>query len=315
VRHRHVALDLDAGLLVGVGAAVYATIVGAIRGVVPDRIPGVTLLLLAVGFGALGFAVGSVVAARPDFGTTTRGALLRGFVATVPVYAAGGLMFIAPEQWLTLLPLFSVVPAALVGPPIGVFMYRLYRRAERRDPRPSIFSGLGEAASSPDTASPDPSVDLAWQKGELLGSWTPLLVTVALFASFGLGSLAIELADLELRGLRPRETPSLHVNDRLPVLVQAVRTDSTDAAARLKLGSVLVSFGRFDEAVEQLSEAVRLDSTLVESWRMLGRAAFYAGRRDLALEAYWNAQRIDPAVVQRAGIDRVVWLSLLNPIE
>ena len=105
-------LDIDAGVLAGAFATVFAAAVGAVRGVAPGQVTGFSLAALAGVFGLAGFVVGSVIAGVPDFGPTRRAALLRGFVATIPVYGCGGLLFLGPERWFTLLPLTSVVAAA-----------------------------------------------------------------------------------------------------------------------------------------------------------------------------------------------------------
>ncbi len=304
------SFDTDAGVVAALGAAIYVAVVCGIRGLLPGRISGIEFTSLLIGSTLFALAVGGVIAGRPDFGPTQRAALVRGFLAMVPLYAAGGLLFLAPEQWVPVLVVFSLAPAALVGPPIGVFMYRLFRRQRGRPARPGIVGWYHEQHDVPQRE--DPSVHTAWQKGELLGSWTPLLISVALFASFGLGSLAIEIADLELSGLRTRTPRSVRIADRLPGLYEAVRADSNDARARFALGVALTSVGRFDAALRELTFAARQDSSRVDHWRMLGRAAFYAGRTEVAFEAYWNAQRLDPAVVQTGGLDWVIWDSLLN---
>ncbi len=303
--------DFDAGILAALVGGIYTAAVCGVRGVIPGRLSGFETALLVGGFSAFSMIVGGVIAGRPDFGPTTRSALVRGFLATVPVYAAGGILFLPPEQLLLLLPFFSIAPAALVGPPIGIFMYRLHRRPKPAPDTPGIFgSPTGPRESA--RASSDSSIELAWQKGELLGSWTPLLVTVALFASFGLGTLAIEMADLELAGFRSARPPPPTVADRLPLLYERIRADSGDARARFELGVLLTSVGRFDEAVAELTHATRLDSTRVDHWRMLGRAAFYAQRADVAYQAYWNALRLDGNVTSPEGLDHVIWNALLN---
>ncbi len=308
----HSRFDVDAGLVVGLVAALYVMAVGGVRGLLPGRISPLEFGLLVAGFTTFTMIVGAIIAARPDFGRTRRAALIRGFIATAPIYAAGGILFLPPEQWAVLLPFFSFAPAALVGPPIGIFMYRLYRRPRDGAMPPGVRGWLRERETLR-RASGDPSVDLAWQKGELLGSWTPMLITVALFASFGLGTLAIEMADLEFTGFRlsrPSPTPA---PDSLTLLYEAVRRNAEDPRARFRVGVVLTSLGRFDEAVKELTLAARLDSSQVDHWRMLGRAAFYAENRDLALEAYWNAQRLDPSIIPLRGLDRAIWGSLLDP--
>ncbi len=286
-------LDFDAGFLVAGFGAVYAAAVGAVRGLVADRVSGLGLGILVVVFGVAGMTVGSVIAGRPDFGPTKRAALVRGFVATIPLYAAGGLLFLPPERWFAVLPILSVAASALVGPPIGIFMYRLHRRLDSAD------------------LSADPGVQLAWLKGELLGSWTPLLLSIALLALLGVGMRAFPAGDV-MPGRSDAGQSAAQVADRLPVLYRAVRSDSTDSSARYQLGTALTSVGRFEEAMDELALAISLDSIDTEYWRALGRAAFFGKHPSRSVEAYWNALRLEPGVLGLSGLDRVILDAVLT---
>ena len=288
MRRARLPLDLDAGFLVGVFGVVYAAAVGVARGLMPGVLSGRALAVLAAAFGVAGFVVGSVIAGRPDFGPTKRTALARGFVAVIPLYAAGGLLFLPVRSWFSLLPAMSVAASALVGPPIGVFMYRLHRRRD--------------AAEPPD----DPAVELAWLKGELLGSWTPLLLSIAVLAALGVGMRALP-EEVTAPPRHPPAVPTLvELLGRLPALEGAVAADSSDAAARCALGRALTSFGRFRAAVDLLTASVELEPQRIDCWRALGRATFYAGQMQYTARAYWNVLRLDPAAVGSSGLDRVM---------
>ena len=286
---KKLTLDIDAGFVVAAFGVLYAGFVGFVRGFATGRLSGVSFLILIATFGIVGMGVGSFVAGRPDFGPTKRAALIRGFVALIPLYGSGGLVFLPPERWFTLLPVLSLAVAAFVGPPIGIFMYRLQRRIDPAD------------------GSIDRGVHLAWLKGELLGSWTPLLVSVALLGAFGVGIRAIP--DEFLRPIR--DSGYANLSDRLPALYRAVQADTADARAQYELGSMLIAVGRFSESIEHLTVAVAVDSARSEFWRMLGRARFYANSTEKSLEAYWNVQRLDPRSLGNEGLDRTIWDALL----
>ncbi len=286
--------DIDAGFLGGAIGAVYAAVLGYIKGGSVGAVSGWELVLLAAAFGAIGLVVGSVIAGRPDFGPNLRSAMVRGWVATIPLYAAGGLLFLAPEHWFSVLPVTTLIAATLVGPPIGIFMYRLHRRV---DPVHDTVR--------------DESVRLAWLKGELLAGWTPLLVSIALLAAFGITVQVLPIQELAPR--RPAPTPSLmQLRERLPAMLQAAVNDSTDPAAHYELGVALSSLGNFSEAMEHLRTAVRHDTTRVEYWVRLARAAFYGKQPSVTLEAYFNALRLDASALGRTGLDRRIWEAALT---
>ncbi len=281
-------LDYHAGLLAGLFCAIYAAIVGSVRGVSTEMLTGRTLGLLVLIFGVAGAVVGGVVVGRPDFGPSKRTAIVRGFVAAIPVYATGGLLFLPVSRWFSVLPLLSVAAAGIVGPPIGIFMYRLHRRRDT------------------DEAVADPGVELAWLKGEMLGSWTPLLLSIAILASLGVGMRALPE---EVTGSSPRSPVPLtssEIGRLLPELRDSVDADTANPSARFRLGGALFSLGQFDAAVQQLQRAVELDSSSVSFWIALGRAAFFVGTPDLSARAYWNAIRLDPAALDPTGFDRVI---------
>lgn len=284
-------LDFDAGLLVAVFSAIYAVGVGLLRGVVPGYISGLGLAMLVGVFSVAGFTVGSLVAGTPDFGPTKRAALMRGFVAAIPLYAAGGLLFLPPDRWFSLIPLLSVAAAGIVGPPIGIFMYRLHRRLDPTE-EPS-----------------EPGVQLAWLKGELFGSWLPLLISIALLATLGVGMRVVPTASTTSSLLR---RPKVRAIDQLPALYREVAADSADATLRYRIGVVLTSLGAFDEAVAHLAVALSLDSTRAEYWRALGRAAFFNGEHPRSLESYWNALRLDPDAIGEGGIDHAAFGAALE---
>jgi hypothetical protein len=202
-------LDFDAGFLVAVFGAIYAAAVGVLRGVLPGYTSGTGLAVLVGVFAVAGFTVGSLVAGTPDFGPTKRAALVRGFVAVIPLYAAGGLLFLPPDRWFSLVPLLSVAAAGIVGPPIGIFMFRLHRRLD------------------PTEEPIEPGVQLAWLKGELVGSWLPLLISIALLAALGVGMRVVPTASTASSLSR---RPRVRVIDQLPVLYRDVGADSTDAS-------------------------------------------------------------------------------------
>jgi hypothetical protein len=276
------SLDVDAGFLAAAFGAVYAAVVALARGGFPGRMSGVAFAVLVAVFAIAGMSVGSVIAGRPDFGPTKRAALVRGFVAAIPVYAAGGLLFLSPERWFTLIPVVSVVAAAIVGPPIGIFMYRLHRRVDSP-----------ESPVAPDG-------QLAWLKGELVGSWLPLLFSIALLAALGVGMRAVPTVDPT--AVSPR-TP-VAVIEQLPDLYRSVEVDSADPRARHALGVALTSLGGFTAATRHLVVAASLDSSNAEYWRALGRARYFGADYPGATEAYWNAIRLDPSAVRGGGIDR-----------
>lgn len=285
------SLDFDAGFVVAVFGAIYAAAVGVLRGILPGYISGIGLTILVGVFAVAGFTVGSLVAGTPDFGPTRRAALMRGFVATIPLYASGGLLFLPPDKWFSLIPLLSVAAAGIVGPPIGIFMFRLHRR---RDP----------------TEEPsEPGVQLAWLKGELVGSWLPLLISIAVLAALGVGMRTVPTASTTSSLSR---RPRVRVINQLPGLYREVAADSADASPRYRLGVVLTSLGGFDDAVGHLTAALSLDSTRAEYWRALGRAAFFNREHPRSLEAYWNALRLDPAAIGEGGIDRVAFDAALE---
>jgi hypothetical protein len=277
-------LDFDAGLLVALFSAAFVAAVGAVRGLAPGYLSTVSYALLILIFAMAGFVVGSVIAGRPDFGPDGRAALVRGFIATIPLYACGGLLFLPPEGWFSLIPILSLVAAGLVGPPIGIFMYRLHRRVDSPD--------------APD----DAGVQLAWLKGELLGSWTPLVLSIGLLAALGVGLRVVPEVDPSVTS-----RPPVPVSERLPELYRAVESDSGNADARYELALALTSIGRFGEALSQLSVATALDSLRPDYWRALGRAAFFAGRQGTSAEAYWNALRLDPGAIGQEGLDREIF--------
>jgi tetratricopeptide (TPR) repeat protein len=285
---RHYPLDLDAGFLVAASAAVFAAVVGVFRGLSPGLVSKFSLGVLVGIFAIAGLIVGSVIAGRPDFGPNKRAALVRGFVATIPLYACGGLLFLPADKWFSLIPLLSVVAAALVGPPIGIFMYRLHRRVDPRD------------------SDTDDSGQLAWLKGELLGSWIPLLISVALLAALGVGMRVVP--EVDPTEIQPPHVPVTRV---IPSLYRAVVEDSLDPTAHFELGEALTLIGRYEEALYHLSIAVAIDSLDADYWRALARAAFYGGEVNRPAEAYWNAVRLDPAALGRAGIDREVFKAVI----
>jgi tetratricopeptide (TPR) repeat protein len=206
----------------------------------------------------------------------------------IPLYATGGLLFLPVAAWFSLLPLLSVVAAGLVGPPIGIFVYRTFRRRD--------------AVEAP----VEPAVELAWLKGEMLGSWTPLLVSIAVLGSLGVGMRALP-EPVAAPPPRPPAPPALaELVELLPSLRAAVEADSADPNARRQLGAALFSLGRFESAAAELGVAVGLDSSSVESWRALGRALYYAGFPRQSARAYWNVLRLDPSSLNAAGLDRVV---------
>jgi len=283
---RMLPLDLEGGALVAGACSVYAAIVGWVRGVSPDILSLKALVFLGLAFGIAGFVVGSVVLGRPDFGPSKRWAAVRGIIAVIPVYATGGLLFLPAERWFALIPVLSVAAAGLVGPPIGVFMYRTFRRRDSKN------------------APLDSSVELAWLKGEMLGSWTPLLFTIAILATLGVGLRAIPE---EVTTPDEPTPPTLgEIYQSLPALRDAVEADQESHEAMFDLGSALLKIGRFDEAVDQLQNALLRDSSSVETWIALGRAAFYAGRPALSARAYWNVLRLEPAALSSTGLDRVL---------
>jgi len=285
---RRLPLDLDAGLIVGLFCAVYAGVVGFSRGVSAGLLSGWALALLVAIFTVAGAVVGAAVAGRPDFGPSKRTAAVRGFVAAIPLYAIGGLLFLPVSSWFSLLPVLSVSAAGLVGPPIGIFVYRTYRR---RDSKEEPI---------------EPAVELAWLKGEMLGSWTPLLISVAILASLGVGMRVLP-QEVTMPPASPPPPPTIsELHDMLPDLRAAVEADPNSHEARLELGTALFSLGLFEESVVELTEAVRLDSTVSASWIALGRASYYAGMPQKAARAYWNVIRIDPSALNSPGIDRVV---------
>lgn len=282
MKQKQLSLDLDAGFLAGAFGAAYAGAVGLLRGGFPGGLSAVALAVLVTVYAVAGFSVGSVIAGRPDFGPSRRAALVRGFVAALPVYAAGGLLFLPPERWFALIPVVSLVAAAVVGPPIGIFMYRLHRRVDSRD------------------ALDEPGEQLAWLKGELVGSWLPLLVSIAVLAGLGVGMRAVPAVDpdaVRQRGPRP-------AIEQLRDLYLSVARDSVDPGIRHQLGLVLTSLGGFRNAVDHLTVATTLDSANAEYWRALGRASYFARDYAGATESYWNAMRLDPSSVPVAGIDR-----------
>lgn len=282
------SLDFEGGLIAGLFCAVFAAVVGGIRGVHAGLMSGQALGLLVLLFGAAGAVVGAVVLGRPDFGPSKRTAVVRGIVAAVPVYATGGLLFLPVERWFSVLPLLSVTAAGLVGPPIGIFVYRLHRRRD--------------AAEAP----VDPGVELAWLKGEMLGSWTPLLVSIAILAMLGVGMRALP-AEVAVPPPRPPTPPSLaEVVAALPSMREAVLTDSLEPDARFRLGTALLSIGQFESSVEHLRKAVDLDSSSVAAWIALGRASYFADSSALSTRAYWNVIRLDPAALIPTGLDRVI---------
>ena len=286
-------LDLHAGIVVAIFSAAYTAVVAGFRGLTPGLMSGAAFALLIGAFAIAGFVVGSVVAGCPDFGPSKRTALVRGFVAAIPLYAAGGLLFLPVDGWFSLLPLISVIAAGLVGPPIGIFMYRLHRR--RNTERPII----------------EPGGELAWLKGEMLGSWTPLLLSIAVLGALGVGMRAVpeQVTSPE----DEVEPPSLsELATLLPELRSAASSDSTDSSAWYELGFALTSMGDFLSAVECLDHVVALDSSSTTAWVALGRAAFYSGQMQLAARAYWNALRLDPSVLAPNGLDKVVLDAVLN---
>lgn len=277
-------LDLDAGFLVAAFAALYAAAVGALRGLLVGAISQFSYGVLIAIFGVAGMIVGSVIAGRPDFGPNRRAALVRGFLATLPLYACGGLLFLPATSWFTLIPLLSLLAAALVGPPIGIFMYRLHRRLD-----------------SPDSVAEE-SGQLAWLKGELLGSWTPLLISVALLAALGVGMRVVpEVDPSEVRRPQPA---AQHV---IPDLYRAVEADSLDPRARFELGRALASLGYEAEALDHLTVAVAIDSLEPDYWLALAHAAFYGGQLQRSGDASWRALRLDAAAIGRAGINREIF--------
>ena len=286
-------LDLHAGFLVGVFSAVYTAVVAGFRGLAVGLLSGMAYGLLIGSFAVAGFVVGSVIAGRPDFGPSKRTALVRGFVAAIPLYASGGLLFLPVDRWFALLPIISVVAAGLVGPPIGIFMYRLHRRRDTE--RPII----------------EPGGELAWLKGEMLGSWTPLLLSIAILGALGVGMRAVP--EQVASPVQEVDVPSL---DELVVLLPDLRSaalaDSTNAPAWYDLGVALTSIGDFQNAVECLNLAVAGDSTSTMAWIGLGRAAFYSGQMPLSARAYWNALRLDPSALASNGLDRVILDAVLN---
>ena len=283
-----IPLDPDAGLVVGIFCAAYAALVGYFRGVSESELSVWALLALVCAFGVAGAVVGSVVAGRRDFGPSKRTAAVRGFVAVIPLYATGGLLFLPVGSWFSLLPVLSVTAASLVGPPIGIFVYRTYRRRDSEE------------------APVEPAVELAWLKGEMLGSWTPLLVSIAILGSLGVGMRVLprEVTAPPASPVVPATIPELVA--MLPTLRERVAADSLEPGARLELGNALFSLGQFETAVAELTEAVRLDSTNVESWIALGRASYYAGLPQQAARAYWNVMRLEPSALSAPGLDRVV---------
>ncbi len=288
VTARRLPLDFDAGLIVGFFCTVCSAVVGYLRGVSAGILTGWALGLLVLVFGIAGAVVGGVIAGRPDFGPSTRTAAVRGVVAVVPLYAIGGLLFLPVGSWFSLLPVLSLAAAGLVGPPIGIFVYRTYRRRDSEE------------------APVEPAVELAWLKGEMLGSWTPLLVSIAVLGSLGVGMRVLP-EEVTAPTSRPPAPPTLtELFQMLPSIREAVAADSTDPGARLHLGTTLFSLGRYDAALAELREAVRLDSTMAASWKAFGRASYYAGFPRQAARAYWNVIRIDPSALNTSGLDRVV---------
>ena len=285
---RRIRLDFDAALVVGIFCTVYSAVVGFLRGVSAELLTGWALGLLVFAFGVAGAVVGGVIAGRPDFGPSKRAAAVRGFVAVIPLYATGGLLFLPVGSWFSLLPVLSVAAAGVVGPPIGIFVYRSYRRRDSAE------------------ASIEPAVELAWLKGEMLGSWTPLLVSIAILGSLGVGMRVLP-QEVTAPPQRPPAPPTLaELFQMLPSIQQAVAADAMDPRARLRLGTTLFSLGRFDAAVEEIGEAVRLDSSSADSWLAYGRVSYYAGLPQQAARAYWNVIRLDPSALNSSGLDRVV---------
>ncbi|UCG87855.1 MAG: hypothetical protein JSW71_04730 [Gemmatimonadota bacterium] len=282
-------LDLDAGFLVAASAAVYAAVVGALRGLSQGMLSRFSYAILIAIFGVAGMIVGSVIAGRPDFGPNRRAALVRGFVAALPVYACGGLLFLPATSWFTLIPLLSLLAAVLVGPPIGIFMFRLHRRLD-----------------SPDSTAEE-SGQLAWLKGELLGSWTPLLISVALLAALGVGMRVVPEVD-------PSEIPQPRPDARMliPDLYRALKSDPLDPQVRYELGRALASLGRTAEALDHLSRAVEIDSTEPDYWLAFAYAAFYGGQWERAGDACWRALRLDASAIGRAGVSREIFKTVIQ---
>jgi tetratricopeptide (TPR) repeat protein len=77
-------------------------------------------------------------------------------------------------------------------------------------------------------------------------------------------------------------------------MAPATGIDETAGKAHYSLGVLMVSSGRFPEAIEHLSAAVRFSPNYVEAYQALGDALRRSGRVEQSLEPYAQAVKINP---------------------
>lgn len=69
---------------------------------------------------------------------------------------------------------------------------------------------------------------------------------------------------------------------------------------RLKQGETLISQGRWDEAITELTAVVKLDATRADAQAILGTAYYFKGNATAAAPAFRTALQLDPARVDAA---------------
>lgn len=78
-------------------------------------------------------------------------------------------------------------------------------------------------------------------------------------------------------------------------LEQAVATYPKSIDARMKLGGLLLSTGKYAEAIEAYQRVISLDSHIARAWMGLGIAYIHGGNKELSRAAFGEAVRIDPS--------------------
>ncbi|MEO1399778.1 MAG: tetratricopeptide repeat protein [Cyanobacteria bacterium J06635_1] len=94
---------------------------------------------------------------------------------------------------------------------------------------------------------------------------------------------------------------------------EAIRIDRRYAAAYLKLGQVLLSQEKPDEAIATYQKVVELDSNNVDAYLALGNAWASLGNEEEASRAFVRAINIDPA--NFAAIDRLAEIDIQHAID
>jgi tetratricopeptide (TPR) repeat protein len=112
------------------------------------------------------------------------------------------------------------------------------------------------------------------------------------------------LTDRERRYIRATYEGNLgHTEQALELFHTYLRSYPDDAAARYRLGTVLMENGRFAEAIVEFQEAIRADPSSARSHANLATSYSHSGDTAKALAAYRKVLELEPASIGLAAMN------------